>query len=270
MIETPSTVSIVLGLIFGVLVAYLAYLGKALNRSGAIAAAILGAVVFGLGGIPAALVLLTFFTSSSILSVLFRKHKQGVNGKHAKGSRRDAGQVLANGGISGIMIVLSVIFPDQEWLWWAFCASLAAANADTWATELGVLSPIRPRLITTGDRVEMGTSGGITPLGTLASLAGSFVVALVGFFLHRMPVNILLLITLAGLAGSLVDSTLGATIQAVYFCPNCEKETERHPTHVCGTETRRIRGIAWLDNDWVNGFCTLTPVVLVGIFSLLN
>jgi uncharacterized protein (TIGR00297 family) len=270
MIETPSTISILLGLFFGVLVSLVAYLGKALSRSGALAAAILGTVVFGLGGIPAAVVLLTFFISSSILSVLFRKHKYGLNGKHAKGSRRDAGQVLANGGISGIMIILWVLFPNQEWLWWAFCASLAAANADTWATEMGILSPSRPRLITTGDRVEMGTSGGITPVGTLASLAGALVVALVGFFLREMPVHVLLLITLAGMAGSLVDSYLGATIQAVYFCPKCEKETERHPTHVCGTETRRLRGMAWLDNDWVNGFCTLTPVILVGIFSLLK
>jgi uncharacterized membrane protein len=124
MIETPSTISILLGLFFGVLVSLVAYLGKALSRSGALAAAILGTVVFGLGGIPAAVVLLTFFISSSILSVLFRKHKYGLNGKHAKGSRRDAGQVLANGGISGIMIILWVLFPNQEWLWWAFCASL--------------------------------------------------------------------------------------------------------------------------------------------------
>jgi uncharacterized protein (TIGR00297 family) len=252
------------------MVAFLAFLGKALTRSGAVAAAILGTIVVGLGGIPAALVLLTFFVSSSILSVLFKKNKLGVNDKHAKGSRRDASQVLANGGICGAMIVLSVVFPGQQWIWWAFCASLAAENDDTWATELGILSPTKPALITAGAKVELGTSGGITLVGILASLAGSFLVALVGTLLHPMPIYALILITLAGLAGSLIDSLLGATIQAVYFCPNCEKETERHPTHACGMQTRLIRGTAWLDNDWVNGFCTFTPVILVWIFNLLK
>jgi uncharacterized membrane protein len=67
---------------------------------------------------------------------------------------------------------------------------------------------------------------------------------------------------LAGLGGSLIDSALGATIQAVYFCPTCRKETERHPTHSCGAVTNQIRGLTWLDNDWVNGACTLGGVIL--------
>jgi uncharacterized membrane protein len=57
---------------------------------------------------------------------------------------------------------------------------------------------------------------------------------------------------LAGLGGSLFDSFLGATVQAIYWCPSCEKETERYPAHVCGNQTQWLRGWRWLDNDLVN------------------
>ncbi len=270
MISYPSIASLLIGILFGSIAGFLSFKARSLTRTGALAAGILGSLVFGFGGLPATLVLLTFFISSSGLSSLFRRRKAVLDDKHAKGSRRDAGQVLANGGVSGVLIVLVGLYPQADWLWWAFCASLAAANADTWATEVGVLSPVNPRLITTWKRVEMGTSGGITPIGTLASLLGAILVALVGFVFRGGPTSILIGVTLAGFAGSLVDSILGATIQAVYYCPACRKETEHHPTHLCGTETTLIRGFPWLNNDWVNAFCTLTPVIVLLIFQLLN
>jgi uncharacterized membrane protein len=78
-----------------------------------------------------------------------------------------------------------------------------------------------------------------------------------------------IIITLAGWIGSFVDSLLGATLQAVYYCPACEKETERHPEHICGSVTTLKRGYAWLNNDWVNAACTLSGA-LVGIcFTVL-
>jgi uncharacterized membrane protein len=61
-----------------------------------------------------------------------------------------------------------------------------------------------------------------------------------------------LVVTAAGFFGSLFDSWLGASVQAMYFCEACGKETERHPTHTCGHAARPLRGWRWLDNDWVN------------------
>jgi uncharacterized membrane protein len=132
-------------------------------------------------------------------------------------------------------------------------------NADTWATELGVLSRAPPRLITTSKPVAPGTSGGLTAAGTLAALGGAALIGLVaaGFGLAAgqpflSAAGLFLLACLAGLLGSLFDSLLGATVQAIYYCDACGKETERHPLHSCGAPTRRLRGWRWMNNDWVN------------------
>ena len=144
-------------------------------------------------------------------------------------------------------------------VWFIACAgAMAAVNADTWATELGVLSSHPPRLITTGRRVEVGASGGITWLGIGASLGGALLIGLTGglgmVMLRQgwaVAGAVVLAATGGGLAGSLFDSLLGATVQAIYWCDACGKETERK-LHRCGTQTRLVRGWSWLGNDLVN------------------
>jgi len=265
---------IVSGLILAVIVAYLAYRAHSLNKSGAFAATLVGTVIFGLGGLQWAILLLIFFITSSGLSRAFRKRKQGLEEKFSKGHERDAGQVFGNGGLATLFVLVHALYPESMIGWLGFAASLAAVNADTWATELGVLNPTAPRMITDfGRRVEKGTSGGISLFGTLASLLGSSIIALPAVLFsptRALDTNYFLLITAAGLAGSLFDSFLGATVQAMYFCPNDQKETEKHPIHTCGTETVHIHGWKWLDNDWVNFACSVcgAAIALLGILFL--
>jgi uncharacterized protein (TIGR00297 family) len=239
-------------------IALTAYRLRSLDRSGAWAAAVLGALIFGLGGWPAAVVLLAFFISSSWLSRLFKSQKQDVEADFAKGGQRDAWQVLANGGLAATFLIPHWFAPAQSWPWLGFAGALAAANADTWATELGTLKRGRPRLITNlGKRIERGASGGVSGFGTLAALAGAAFVALAADFTSPGGgVLFFAVVTASGLMGSLLDSLLGATLQAMYFCPLDQKETEKHPLHGCGTPTLPLRGLTWMNNDVVNFMCT--------------
>jgi uncharacterized protein (TIGR00297 family) len=252
---------LIIGFILAVIIAYLAFRAHSLNKSGVFAATFVGTIVFGLGGLQWAILLLIFFVTSSALSRLFKKRKQGLNEKFSKGHERDTGQVFGNGGLATAFVLVHFLYPESSIGWVGFAASLAAVNADTWATELGVLNPTPPRIITDlRKRVEKGTSGGISLFGTFASLLGASAIALPAAFFSN-DWSLLIAIILAGLAGSLFDSLLGATVQAMYYCPTDKKETEKHPLHTCGTETVHIRGWKWLNNDWVNFACGLFGVV---------
>ena len=258
------------GFLLALLIAFLAYRAHSLDKSGAIAAVLVGTIIFGVGGWQWAILLLTFFITSSGLSRAFKKRKQGLDEKYSKGHERDAWQVFGNGGVATLFALLHGVVPEALWPWLGFAAALAAVNADTWATELGVLNPGSPRMITNLRKVvEKGTSGGVSLVGTLAALAGSALVATFAVLFPSTGLTLTtghwLLITASGLAGSLFDSLLGATVQAIYFCPKDQKETERHPLHTCGTETVRVRGWEWLTNDWVNFACGAMGALLAVI-----
>jgi uncharacterized protein (TIGR00297 family) len=158
-----------------------------------------------------------------------------------------------------LLVIAATLFPFQAWPWIAYTGAMAAVNADTWATELGVLSAAAPRLIISGKLVERGTSGGVTLFGYPAALAGA---GLIGFAAALFTPTVsgpatIGMCLLAGLLGCSIDSVLGATVQAIYYCPQCQKETERYPLHGCGTLTEQLRGWRWLNNDLVNLACSL-------------
>src|SRR5213075_292916 len=113
--------------------------------------------------------------------------------------------------------------------------------ADTWATELGTLSPAPPRSILTGRIVHAGTSGGVTPLGLLAGLAAAAVVAGV----PGWPWQAALAAFAGGIAGCLADSLLGAALQVRRRCERCGMATEQ-VVHRCGTPTIVTGGLTWL------------------------
>jgi uncharacterized protein (TIGR00297 family) len=270
------------GLALSLFIGVIGYRRGALSHGGVAGAAITGTLIFGLGGWEWGTLLIAFFVSSSALSFYQAHAKEGLAEKFAKGHRRDLAQAMANAGIAALLAVLSQFFPlagaeRGGGLWFIACVgAMAAVNADTWATELGVLNPRPPRLITTGQRVEVGTSGGITWLGTAASLGGALFIGLTGglglLILGQGWAGVrvvLLAASTGGVVGSLFDSLLGATIQAIYWCDTCHKETERR-LHRCGTQTRLYRGWRWLDNDLVNLFASAVgALVAAGIGRVL-
>ena len=257
-----SLPQLIIGLALAAIVSFAAWKLGSLDASGFVAATLLGGFTFGLGGLPTAILLIIFFASSSLLSGASACRKKSVTKNFAKSAKRDWAQVLANGGV-GLLALAACVpgFLDTHLAWVAFAGALACANADTWATELGVLGKATPVLITSGKKVPPGTSGGISGRGNLAALVGAFLIAVIAaLFAGRWQV--LPIVALAGFLASFVDSTIGATVQAIYWCPSCKKETERHPLHSCGTPTTLKRGWSWLGNDGVNFLATLSGALL--------
>ncbi len=275
---TINPLQIILGFVLALIISLIAWRAHMLSQGGAVAATLLGMVVFGFGGLGWAVLLVTFFLSSSLLSRYSRDSKSSLNDKFSKGSRRDAGQVLANGLIPGVFSFLNLFYPSHPIVWMGFAGSLAAVNADTWATELGVLGRQAPRLITSWRPVEKGESGGVTWLGTLAALGGALFIAVAAAGLGKIifqggvffsPALALVAITFAGFSGSTIDSILGAAVQASYYCPVCKKRTEHHPRHTCGNPTSLVSGQSWLNNDGVNILCASAGASLSAFTWLL-
>lgn len=211
-----------------------------LTSGGAVAAVLVGGLVLVGAGWLGAGALLTFFVTSSLMTVL-RCRVQG--GTRARPRRWE--QVLANGGVAGAAAAAMLLGDERAWA--AMLASLAAANADTWGTELGRLLGRHPRMATTLRRVPAGTSGAVTLAGLAASAVGAGLVAAWG--------PSLLAITTIGWCGALLDSLLGATLQARFRCETCGAVVETS-TH-CDGVARLAAGVAFLSNDAVNLLATL-------------
>ena len=226
-----------------------------LSTSGAIAAAFIGAAVVIGGGWRGAAVLFAFFIPSMLLSRVGHAKKRALVDIGKQGAR-DAWQVLANGGVAAVAIVLSLRFEAPMLA--AFAGAFAAASADTWATEIGTLAKGAPRSILTMKPLAPGISGGITVRGSLAQVGGALVVAIVAALVNVAPFWPVLL---GGVFGSIADSLLGAALQTLRYCPQCERDCETDP-HACGTATTIRRGVPWFDNDAVNFAATMVGALV--------
>ena len=265
--------STIVGLGLSLAIGLVAYWRGSLSGSGVVGAVVVGTLIAGLGGWVWGILLIAFFVSSSLLSHCKAGAKAGLAEKFAKGSRRDLGQVLANGGVGALLATANLVWPGPVLLA-GFVGAMAAVNADTWATELGVLGKRRPRLITTWRTVEVGTSGGVSAVGTAAGLGGAAVIGALGFVLRGLAglgsnggweteAVLVPAAVVGGLAGSTVDSLLGATVQAVYYSGARRKETEKR-VDSDGTPNDHLRGWPWLGNDAVNLVCSCVGAVVGG------
>lgn len=254
----------VLALLFGVVFGFGTYRLRFLDLSGALSGAILGWMLIALGGLAWAVPALVFFVFSSLLSRAGRQRKAAAEARSEKGSRRDAGQVAANGGVAAAFLALSVFVPSPAF-YWGFVGSFAAAAADTWGTETGTMVGGRTRLLGVGPRVAPGTSGGVSLAGTLGTVLGASVVvasallvvepgaAVVDGPWLNLP-GLAAVVVSAGVLGAFVDTALGATVQARYRRPDGDL-TER--SHAEGRVLPLAAGVRWVDNDRVNAVGTL-------------
>lgn len=258
----------VAGLAAAVLAAAIAWRTGTLTARGAIAAAACGSAA-ALAGWGWGALLVGYFAASVLLSRAGAARKaERTAGVVAKGGARDARQVLANGGVFAVLAVLAAVAPAAAW-WWGAAGALAASAADTWATELGTLYGGSPRSIVSQTVVLPGESGGVTAVGFAgAALGAGFVggvAALAGWGSGAALASLG-----AGVCGAVADSVLGATVQERFHCDGCGTPTERR-VHGCGRATRRVGGIAGLDNDVVNLVATLTGgAVALGVYGVMR
>jgi uncharacterized protein (TIGR00297 family) len=240
------------GALAAALIALIAHRARLLSTSGAIAASIIGTLAVAVAWSWGAL-LIVYFLAAALLSRLGRRAKEArTESIVAKPGARDAAQVLANGGAFAVAALGILVWPHAAWAALA-AGSVAASEADTSATEIGTLFGGEPRSIVSARHVPPGTSGGVTLVGTLASVGGAAFVAMVALALGVLDARPLAfwIVAAGGLAGALLDSILGATLQARRWCDACNLATERR-IHRCGNSTRAAGGIPWLDNDAVN------------------
>lgn len=246
---------------------------RAVSRSGAAAGFIVSATILFFGGVGAWIALALFFLTASLAGRIRAERKKRIEHRYSKGTTRDAYQVLANGGVAALCTVaaslgsLPILLPVAV-------ASIAEAAADTIASEIGVLSQRAPRSVVSGRRLSPGESGGVSVAGSLAAAVGSALIAFVWGAWNGLshpataaavPLQVCA-IWFSGIVGMFVDSLLGAALQAVYESGTGGGTTERSDEG--GRANRLVRGVRWVNNDFVNSAGTLTAAVVSLLFLL--
>lgn len=240
--------TIALGLIIAFLFSAITFVFKWLSLDGAAAATVIGAVTFGLGGWPTIIALLFFFLSSSVIS---RNDATDSNQQN----RRSGSQVWAN-GFWVVLWLITGMFANSSVFWMAALGAIATATADTWATELGSLRfNVTTYCAFSFKPVAAGTEGGISWPGLAASVVGSGIIAAIAWMGFSTSITWFTFIIVAGVAGSLLDSYLGATIQGT-------KKQIRLPRFIGKKELI-------INNNAVNWIATGTGSLLILILNLV-
>ncbi|SDM81645.1 TIGR00297 family protein [Fictibacillus solisalsi] len=250
--------------VLGLFVA-IAYKLRMLTLDGAFSSWGLGVVVCAAFGYQGFGLLLLFFISSSLLSKWGKEKKKELRTLSVESKGRNAGQVFANGGAAFLAGGGYLLFPHPFWLA-LFIASLAEAAADTWASEVGVLSKGEPYHILRRSRVERGISGAVSPLGLTAAALGSLLISVTGallFFESRWTIYVLFLTFLAGFLGNVLDTIIGGSVQLGFRCSICGSEVEEH-TH-CGVPTEQIKGWSSVNNNTVNFISSMLAGLAAGV-----
>ncbi len=252
-----------IGSAIALVIVVISYYVRFLTLSGSTATFLLASFIFGFGGLKWSIPIMAFFILSSILSKIRKKVNDDVEKYFEKSGVRDHWQVVANGGIGGVLVILNLIYPS-ELFYFIYVSSLAAVCADTWATEIGTMYKTKTYNILTFKLIDQGVSGGISLVGTLGGMLGAMIIAFSGlYWIEINNIYFVLFIIISGVSGSIFDSILGATIQAQFECEICGKLTEKE--FHCNKITTHKRGFNWLNNDFVN----LLAGIGGGIFILL-
>ena len=231
---------------------YLTVSRRSLTAPATLTAVGLGAIVIAAHGTPWLLPLFTFFGSSTLIARLLPVEADAGDSKDRQ--PRDVIQVLCNGGVYGLVALLGL--PPILLL-----ISMAVATSDTWASEIGKYFRQPTYDVLHWRRVPPGLSGGISWSGTGGGAAGAALIAVLGFLLLPFFSAIdYIVVTGFGFLGMLVDSILGAAIQARYDNGAAAGLSDTPLPH-----GHLTHGLPWMSNDVVN----LLSVALVTLLAYI-
>ena len=285
--------NIVVAVLILSLIAVFAYKKHIVTKSGLVAAFVVGLIVWILTSWAWFFIMLSFFLITALFTHFKYKKKHALGAAQEKSGARSWSNVVANGllpmsfVIFGFLLILLgggqdayghtevgfgpyfIPFPVVAVTFAAFLGALATHTADTLATEIGLLNPSPPRLITKPWlTVPAGTSGGVSVMGYIATMLGSLLIgvtaailaapfwlSMLGFaimpeIINFAPVTIVLIALVGGFVGCTIDSLFGATIQGMWKCRVCGKHTEKR-AH-CNEPAEYLRGSRLFDNNMVN------------------
>ena len=233
------------------------YKKEHLSLNGFFSSTLMAGLFLGFGSQKYVLPIALFFILSTLLS------KIGSKDLHDLKSVRNANQVFANGGVGLVLCILNHYY-QTELIYNMFLASIAAANSDTWASEIGKLSKKRPKDIISGRILNRGESGGITFIGLLGSISGAFVIATIGFFLD-VNIYYLTIVFISGFLGSIFDSILGSTLQSRFILIDGKtiKEEKEQNSYL-------YSGLISINNNSVNFICTLSAPIFFILLYLIK
>ena len=243
--------------------ALVAIRAKALDKGGFLASVVVGYAIFLGGGWQWFVVIASFFILGVGFTWFKYEYKKKLGSAQEKGGARNWPNILANGGLAAIF-GLGELVSGWSVFTVLYLGAMSAAASDTVATELGLLNKSPPRLITRlGTTVMPGTSGGVTGLGffgtLLASLAIGLIAASLGILGSLSYPLVVLTAVVGGVAGSVADSVIGATVQRKGVCVVCGNPSESF-VH-CGKPTRSTSGLSFVDNNIVNFLATAVGAV---------
>jgi uncharacterized protein (TIGR00297 family) len=209
--------AVIIGFTFG----YFAFRARTADLSGLFSATLVGIILLVFAapqGPQWFLIMLVFFILGSAATKYKFEYKKRIGVEQGQSGARGYRNVFANGIIAAAAAVLFGVF-QQPLFVVMYVGCVASAAADTLASEIGVTGGI-PRLITTLNRVPIGTNGGITVTGETVALFGSFVVSAAAMLLHVITPQMMVICTLAGFVGTNIDSVIGATLENKGFLGN--------------------------------------------------
>lgn len=256
---------LLMGFLLSFIIAALAYKKSSLSKSGFLAALIVGTLLYFFGTVVAWGLLMVFFISSSLLTKIKENEKSSLDYAESKGGRRDAVQVLANGFLP--VFFAGIFYFSQNSVFLVLSAqAIAVSQADTWASELGSIMQGKTVLITTFKKVPRGVNGGVSLSGSLFALLGASIIGL-SFVLFTLRdttpfifsnIEIISILTLGGFLGCMLDSYLGATLQARY----AHTAVARH------IQKELVGGLRFMTNDVVNFTSSLLATLIVLILLI--